>query len=54
MRLSQPIIWQWNKGWRRACKENHELELGLNVVQGKVVYKPVAEAWGLPYEPLEL
>ena len=32
----------------------HELELGLNVVQGKVVYKPVAEAWGLPYEPLEL
>ena len=43
-----------DKGWRRACKENHELELGLNVVQGKVVYKPVAEAWGLPYEPLEL
>ena len=43
-----------DKGWRKACKENRELELGLNVVQGKVVYKSVAEAWGLPYEPLEL
>ena len=37
-----------DKGWRRACKENRELELGLNIVQGKVVYRPVAEAWGFP------
>ena len=43
-----------DKGWRRACKENRELELGLNIVQGKVVYRPVAEAWGLPCEPLAL
>ena len=43
-----------DKGWRRACKENHELELGLNVVEGKVVYKQVADAWGLQYEPLAL
>ncbi|WP_295911091.1 alanine dehydrogenase [uncultured Alistipes sp.] len=43
-----------DKGWQRACKENRELELGLNIVQGKVVYRPVAEAWGLPYEPLAL
>lgn len=43
-----------DKGWRRACKESRELELGLNIVQGKVVYKEVAEAWGLPYEPLTL
>ena len=43
-----------DKGWRRACKENHELELGLNVVEGKVVYKQVADAWGLKYEPLAL
>ena len=35
-----------DKGWRRACRENRELELGLNIVQGKVVYKPVADAWG--------
>ena len=43
-----------DKGWRRACRENRELELGLNIVQGKVVYKPVADAWGLNYEPLTL
>ena len=24
-----------DKGWRRACRENRELELGLNIVQGK-------------------
>ncbi len=42
-----------NKGWERACRENHELFLGLNIVRGKVVYKGVAEAFGLPYEPLE-
>lgn len=43
-----------DKGWQRACRENPELALGLNVVEGKVVYKPVAEAWGLNYEPLAL
>ncbi len=42
-----------DKGWRRACRENHELFLGLNIVHGKIVYKSVAEAFGLPYEPLE-
>ena len=40
-----------DKGWRRACAENEELRLGLNIVEGKVVYRSVAEAWGLPYEP---
>ena len=43
-----------DKGWQRACRENGELALGLNVVEGKVVYRPVAEAWDLPYEPLTL
>lgn len=43
-----------DKGWQRACRVNPELALGLNVVEGKVVYKPVAEAWGLDYEPLAL
>ena len=42
-----------DKGWRRAAKENPELALGLNIVEGKVVYRSVAEAWGLPYEPLQ-
>ena len=43
-----------DKGWRTACADNEELRKGLNVVEGKVVYREVAEAWGLPYEPLEL
>lgn len=38
-----------NKGWKKACAESKELELGLNVVNGKVVYKGVAEAFNLPY-----
>ena len=42
-----------NKGWKKACQENEELSLGLNVINGKVVYKGVAEAFNLPYTPLE-
>ncbi|MEZ4909245.1 MAG: alanine dehydrogenase [Saprospiraceae bacterium] len=37
------------KGWKKACSENHELKLGLNIVNGKVVYKGVADAFNLPY-----
>ena len=43
-----------DKGWQKACADNEELRKGLNVVEGKVVYRQVAEAWGLPYEPLAL
>jgi len=43
-----------DKGWRKACSDNEELRKGLNVVEGRVVYREVAEAWGLPYEPLAL
>jgi alanine dehydrogenase len=42
-----------NKGWKKACQENDELALGLNVVNGKVVYKGVSEAFNLPYTPME-
>ncbi len=42
-----------DKGWRKACMENPELKEGLNVVEGKVVYKGVADAWNLPYTPVE-
>lgn len=37
------------KGWKKACADNHELLLGLNVVHGKVVYQGVSEAFDLPY-----
>lgn len=43
-----------NKGWRKACADNEELRKGLNIVEGKVVYKEVAEAWGMPFEELVL
>jgi alanine dehydrogenase len=43
-----------NKGWKKACIENEELKLGLNVVEGKVVYKGVSDAWNLPLTPLEM
>lgn len=42
------------KGWKQACKDNKELRLGLNVVEGHVVYQAVAEAFGLPYEHLDV
>jgi alanine dehydrogenase len=42
-----------NKGWKQACADNHALKLGLNVVDGKVVYEGVAEAFDLPYTPVE-
>ena len=37
------------KGWKKACTDNLPLRKGLNVVDGKVVYKGVAEAFHLPY-----
>jgi alanine dehydrogenase len=35
-------------GWKAACRSDGALKLGLNVVDGKVVYPGVAEAFGLP------
>ena len=35
-------------GWREACQRDEALRRGLNVVEGKVVYPGVAEAFGLP------
>ncbi len=42
-----------NKGWKKACSESRELKLGLNIIDGKVVYKGVADAFDLPYHPVE-
>jgi alanine dehydrogenase len=42
-----------NKGWKRALCENASLAKGLNVVDGKVVYPAVAEAFDLDYMPVE-
>ena len=39
------------KGWKLALKENPALKKGLNIVDGKVTYPAVAEAFGLPFTP---
>ena len=43
-----------NMGWREACKADKALAQGLNIVNGKVVFPGVAEAWNLPLETVEL
>ncbi|MCJ7538926.1 MAG: alanine dehydrogenase, partial [Desulfobacterales bacterium] len=42
-----------DKGCEKAAKENPEIAKGINIIQGKVTYKAVAEAFGLEYCPLE-
>ncbi len=39
-----------DKGWQQACRDDEALYKGLNVVEGKVTYKAVAEVFDLPYE----
>jgi len=41
------------KGWKQACNDNAELKLGLNVIQGEIVYKAVADAFDMPYAMVE-
>jgi alanine dehydrogenase len=42
-----------NKGWKKAMRENEEIRLGANVIDGKVTYRAVAEAFGMEYAPVE-
>lgn len=41
-------------GWIEACKKDPGLADGVNVVDGKITFKAVAEAFDLPYTPLSL
>jgi alanine dehydrogenase len=40
-------------GWREACRHDPGLRLGLNVIEGKVTYPGVAEAFGLEHAPVD-
>lgn len=40
-------------GYEKALKENEELRFGLNALDGMVTYAGVAEAFNLPYVPVE-
>jgi alanine dehydrogenase len=43
-----------NLGWQEAAKKFLEVRTGVNVVEGKVTYEAVAQAFGMEYMPLEL
>ncbi len=43
-----------DKGWRKACQDNKALAEGVNIVDGKIVYPGVAEAFGMECHALEL
>jgi alanine dehydrogenase len=38
-----------NRGWKEACRQDATLKAGMNIVNGKVTYEGVAEAFGLEY-----
>jgi alanine dehydrogenase len=43
-----------NLGWKDAVSRDEALMKGVNVLNGKVSYKQVAEDLGLPFEPVRL
>ena len=43
-----------DKGWQQACRDDESLRRGLNIVNGHVTFKAVADVFGLPYEPVQL
>lgn len=43
-----------DKGWQAACKADPGLAEGVNIVDGKITFKGVADAFGLEYTPLTL
>jgi alanine dehydrogenase len=42
-----------DKGWKQAVRDDAALAKGVNVLEGKVTYAPVAEAHGLDYVALD-
>lgn len=42
-----------NYGWKKACLDNPDLRNGLNIIEGHVVYKAVAEAFNLPFREVK-
>ena len=43
-----------DKGWQQACREDPALYRGLNIVEGKVTFKALADAFGLLFDPVVL
>lgn len=43
-----------DKGWKQACKDEESLLRGLNIVDGHVTFKAVADIYGQPYVDAKL
>lgn len=41
-----------NMGWEQACSLSNPLKLGLNIIKGDITYKSVADAFDMPYVPV--
>lgn len=42
-----------NKGWKEALNEDEELKMGLNIANGEIVYKDVADAFDMEYTNMD-
>jgi alanine dehydrogenase len=42
-----------DKGWKKACNDCDELRAGLNMIDGQIVNKPLADSFGMKYKPSE-
>ena len=43
-----------DNGWKQACKDDKALALGVNIVDGDIVFKGVADAFGMKCHELKL
>ena len=41
-------------GWKEACRKDPGLAEGVNIVDGKITFEAVAEAFDMPFTPLAL
>jgi alanine dehydrogenase len=42
-----------DKGWKKAAADDLSLAKGVNIVEGRITYKGVADAFNLPYTPVQ-
>ena len=42
-----------NKGWKAAMQKNDDIKLGANIIDGKVTYQAVADAFGRQHTPID-
>jgi alanine dehydrogenase len=42
-----------NKGWQQALRDSVPLRRGLNIIDGQISYRAVADAFGMPYASVD-